>query len=337
MSLGRRHAVTLALVVSGCQRISAQKVRVEKGGRVSPIISETCPGLALPCLLLLVKSRYMVAQTKRLVALLTFFSLLLCATYLLATYRLPISNRTFSGGWQAPSLPEMTAVQSATAETDLNGLLKANKAEALSRLFASDTAARKDVVVIMGNEAGDTDSMASAILLAHLLSHPANTGGRTIRDSLKLPEDTLFTPLMQFPRKDLRLRGENEMLLHLLDVDPSSLLFLDDLPQDRSRLLAGGDHVKLALTDHPSLSKTWEPYDEFSKRVVAVIDHHADDGSHKNAPLRVLMGPGAGQVGSAVSVVVDLFSDKGKELKLSTKLADLALAAVLIDTDDVSG
>lgn len=279
----------------------------------------------------------MVAQTKRLVALLTFFSLLLCATYLLATYRLPISNRTFSGGWQAPSLPKMTAVQSATAETDLNGLLKTNKAEALSRLFASDAAARKDVVVIMGNEAGDTDSMASAILLAHLLSHPANAGGRTIRDSLKLPEDTLFTPLMQFPRKDLRLRGENEMLLHLLDVDPSSLLFLDDLPQDRSRLLAGGDHVKLALTDHPSLSKTWEPYDEFSKRVVAVIDHHADDGSHKNAPLRVLMGPGAGQVGSAVSVVVDLFSDKGKELKLSTKLADLALAAVLIDTDDVSG
>lgn len=283
----------------------------------------------------------MVAQTKRLVVLLTFLSFVLCATYLLATYRLPISNRVYTGSWQAPSASLSKVViagPTATDKMDLNGLLKTNRDEALSRLGVSDASAPKgSVVIVMGNEAGDTDSMASAILLAHLLSHSSDyPSARKIRDKLALPADTLFAPLMQFPRKDLRLRGENEMLLHLFNVDQTSLLFLDDLPGEKSGLLAGSDHVKIALTDHPSLSKSWQPYDEFSNRVVAVVDHHADDGSHREAPLRILMGPGAGQVGSATSVIVDLFSEGGKELKLSSKLADLALAAILIDTDDVS-
>lgn len=181
------------------------------------------------------------------------------------------------------------------------------------------------IMLIMGNEAGDTDSMASAVLLSHLLS----SGGS---HSNAFPRSTTFVPLIQQQRRDLPLRAENQFLLSLLHISPADLLFMDDLPPldslRRSDLLLG-------LTDHPRLSANWQPYDYFESRVELVVDHHADDGAHKQAKLRVLKGPGNGAVGSASSVVVDLFKGEKQIEQLAPSLADLALAAILIDTDNL--
>ena len=89
------------------------------------------------------------------------------------------------------------------------------------------------------------------------------------------------------------------------------------------------------MVDHPKLSSAWQPYDVFEKRVEVVIDHHADDGAHKDAKIRILRGPGNGAIGSAASVVVDEFKESEEMKQLPEPLADLALAAILIDTDNL--
>ena len=182
--------------------------------------------------------------------------------------------------------------------------------------------------IIMGNEAGDTDSLASSALLAHLL-----TTSRNSTHSRHFPASSTFVPLMQLPRKDLRLRSENDLLLSVLQLDPTDILFLDDLPELEKMLRSD---IQLGLTDHPQLSAFWQPYDQFVQKVQIVVDHHADDGAHKEAKLRVLRGPEKGAIGSAVSVVVDLFKETEEMQQIERPLADLGLAAVLIDTDDVS-
>lgn len=208
---------------------------------------------------------------------------------------------------------------------NLSDELNQKKKSFLGRFNKSPSDNDSNVVLIMGNEAGDTDSFASAILLSHLLS----TSDR-FRD--RFPKETQFVPLMQIYRKDLALRAENEYLLDLFHIDQHDLLFLDDLPglQDMER-----NGISLGLTDHPSLSGYWQPSSVFAEKVQVLVDHHADAGSHKSAALRVLMGPENGAVGSACSVVVDLFQGDQSLKNLSTALVDFALAAILIDTDDL--
>jgi exopolyphosphatase len=210
-----------------------------------------------------------------------------------------------------------------TTSFSLSTSLAEKKRALLDRLLQPSNDS-SPIVVIMGNEAGDTDSLASSILLSHLLS-------RT--DSKLFPPSTTFVPLSQLPRDDLKLRSENEMLLSLLHLESKDLLFLDDLPS-LDKLLRSD--IFFGLTDHPQLSSYWQPYDRFIKKVEIVVDHHADDGAHKDAKVRVLKGPGHGAVGSAVSVVVDMFKDTKDMQELPSQLADLGLAAILIDTDDVS-
>jgi exopolyphosphatase len=183
------------------------------------------------------------------------------------------------------------------------------------------------IVIIMGNEAADTDSLASSILLSHLLSTSQTS------ESSKFPSSTSYVPLAQLPRADLKLRAENEMLLSILQVNATGVLFLDDLPS-MDKLLRSD--IFLGITDHPQLSNLWQPYDTFAEKVQVLVDHHADAQAHKEAKVRILMGPENGAIGCAVSVVVNMFKETAAIQELPSQLADLSLAAILIDTDDVS-
>ncbi|UZJ53870.1 hypothetical protein CBS101457_003190 [Exobasidium rhododendri] len=214
-----------------------------------------------------------------------------------------------------------------TAPFSLSTSLRDKKAAILERLSQPPNDAAP-FVIIMGNEAGDTDSLASSILLSHLLSSSPLKSTQLS----KFSRSTTFVPLSQLPRADLKLRAENEMLLSLSQMDASDLLFLDDLPS-QDKLLRSD--VFFGLTDHPQLSNYWQPYEQFVQRVEVVVDHHADEGAHEHAKLRVIKGPNNGAVGSAVSVVVDLFKDEEGIKHLHHQLADLSLAAILIDTDDL--
>ncbi|GBE83411.1 DHH phosphoesterase [Sparassis crispa] len=162
--------------------------------------------------------------------------------------------------------------------------------------------------VVMGNEAGDLDSLASAIAYAYyagVVSKHAPT-----------------IPLVQTPREDLHLRAENLHALALAGVDPALLLTISDLPSSSSS--SPFPSTKFVLVDHNRLAPA---FSHPSARVVAVVDHHADEGLYADtADPRLIEVP----TGSCASIVARLLQHTG--MRIPRELATLLLCSILVDT-----
>ncbi|KAH9990241.1 hypothetical protein BJV74DRAFT_922084 [Russula compacta] len=156
----------------------------------------------------------------------------------------------------------------------------------------------------MGNEAGDLDSLASAIAYAWYSTR--HLGQPTV-------------PLLQTPREDISLRAENLYALEFGGVDPAHLLTRDELAPDSPPA------VKYALLDHNTLSGRFAA-DE-NACVVAIVDHHVDEGHHLDASPRIVEVP----TGSCSSLVARLIQKEWPE-GMSRAVARLLLCAVLSDT-----
>ncbi|KAI0342519.1 DHH phosphoesterase [Trametopsis cervina] len=164
--------------------------------------------------------------------------------------------------------------------------------------------------VAMGNEAGDLDSLASATAFAWYRSAVEN-----------IPT----VSLCQTPRSELRLRAENLHALELAGFDPSnpSILCIDELP-----ITSPFPSTSFALVDHNHLLPRFS-HDNPEARVVAVIDHHEDEGFHREtAEPRIVTVP----AGSASSLVAQFLQSRCGD-QLPSELAMLLLCGVLIDTD----
>ncbi|RXK37980.1 hypothetical protein M231_04766 [Tremella mesenterica] len=170
--------------------------------------------------------------------------------------------------------------------------------------------------VVMGNEAGDLDSLASSISYAYLSS-------------------TFFSrstiPLVLTAPEHMSLRLENLHALQLASLSPSVLLHSSQLPCPPADLTARGVHF--VLVDHNSLLP------QFGHGAVdVIIDHHVDEGNHPSAQRLITT------TGSCSSLVVKYFrrpwqdhiptsDDKGQDAKLvDTGVATLLLAAMVVDT-----
>ncbi|KAI0046791.1 DHH phosphoesterase [Auriscalpium vulgare] len=184
-----------------------------------------------------------------------------------------------------------------TTSTDLAHFLHLQKVNYFKAVEQGQV--RRQWTIVMGNEAGDLDSLASAVAYAwYATSH------------LK----QLTIPLIQTARADLRLRAENLHALQLAGVPPDRLLTSDDLPSAPAE--------KFALVDHNVLAAS------FTGHVVAVVDHHADEGQHLDAKPRIIEVP----TGSCSSLVARLFEREWKE-GVTPEIARLLFSAVLVDTN----
>ncbi|KAJ1301146.1 hypothetical protein OPQ81_003558 [Rhizoctonia solani] len=172
--------------------------------------------------------------------------------------------------------------------------------------------------IVMGNEAGDLDSCASALAhsyFATILDHK-----RTIA-------------LIQTPRADLSLRAENLLAYELahLDKNGSDLLTIDEITasvqlEDLLTSYALVDHNKLLpkfLAKEGPLAST--------ERVTSIFDHHEDERAHLEANPRIIH-----PAGSCASILTDYFKPR---LPPSPTLGDaitdvysLLLSAIMIDT-----
>jgi exopolyphosphatase len=114
-------------------------------------------------------------------------------------------------------------------------------------------------------------------------------------------------------------------------------LHLEDLPVDPAQLAEKG--ISFALVDHNSLLPPFQSSDpsiHAEDPVVAIIDHHADDGNHIHASPRLIQIP----TGSTTSLVTTYFQDawqraihSGDEATVPpSELATLLLSGILIDT-----
>ncbi|KAJ1655467.1 Exopolyphosphatase, partial [Dispira simplex] len=169
--------------------------------------------------------------------------------------------------------------------------LRANLDRAVSSIVSGDYT---NLVLVMGNESADLDSMVSAITYAYwryISSLNTNTQ----------QGDTVVVPLIDIPEQDFRIRPETERVLQQTSgLDPNHLVFNDNphIQQLFNALKSSEncDNVHVFLVDHPSPNSD----NKFlSKCVRGILDHHEDDrkiNGTKIAPRWVSM------VGSATSL-----------------------------------
>lgn len=138
-------------------------------------------------------------------------------------------------------------------------------------------------------------------------------------------QQTPTVPLIQTPHPDLHLRAENLHALSLAGFDGAhpDLLCVDDLPPPPL------PSHRFALVDHNRLHPTFARADP-AAHVVAVVDHHADEGCHLDAAPRIVAVP----TGSAASLVANVLRDgcAAASVAVPRELATLLLCAILVDT-----
>ncbi|VDB83162.1 unnamed protein product [Peniophora sp. CBMAI 1063] len=224
---------------------------------------------------------------------------------------------------KSPSTPTGPSAGAAPGARDLAQFLDYQK---VSYRRAVEQHQARQWSVVMGNEAGDLDSLASAIAYAWYATNHLQQ---------------LTVPLVQIDREDFALRAENLHALESAGIDPTILLTADEIPAPSGETYALVDHNKLdsrfALVSFPAASGSslshgsnhstpGSPISAESK-VVAIVDHHADEGVHLDANPRIVE-----QSGSCASLVTRLFSSI-PNYTIPPELAVLLLSAITIDTN----
>lgn len=164
--------------------------------------------------------------------------------------------------------------------------------------------------VTVGNESCDLDSMVSALAYAHHLSQV-------------LGEKGVSVPFLQCRRADFVLRTEAVWLFKELKIDPSKLLFMEDLPPER---MSSVRQLSLVLVDHHLPASSFQA---LAASITEAIDHHQKSGPE--VTWKTTIEP----VGSCCTLVAErLFAESN--YKMEGTVASLLLAAILLDTANLS-
>ncbi|CAE6474711.1 unnamed protein product [Rhizoctonia solani] len=211
----------------------------------------------------------------------------------------------------------------------------------------------------MGNEAGDLDSLTSAIAWAFYLAHEnmddtslKGKKGKGKKGKHHNPKERPVVPLLQTEEDAIDLRPENKLALREygnMRRGHADILTIDELPLPPSEISPYLDGIY--LVDHNRLRSDWG--EAGAKKVKGVLDHHNDLELYPDAKPRVIEP--AGSCASLVAHEILQLWDKDKEdqvyneqecvdktaLKqkqhptdIPTELADLLLAVIALDTDD---
>jgi exopolyphosphatase len=166
---------------------------------------------------------------------------------------------------------------------------------------------------VMGNESADLDSIVSSISYAYLL-----------QDSLP---NELYIPLLNIERNELALRKDALYLFQLFDVNPDTILFLDDnVPMEQ---LFEQQRLRLNLVDHNTLKPRQA---HLSAAVERIVDHHADE--NREYPLVRKEDKLVTVAGSNATLIAEKFIAAGDNI-ISPELATFLLGPILIDTSNL--
>jgi exopolyphosphatase len=162
------------------------------------------------------------------------------------------------------------------------------------------------VHLVVGNEAADLDSMASALMLAWC---------KSVEDA-----EALYVPWIPIPRADFKLRTEAHYLFAECGVPLEKLLFVEDVDP---AALAGKRRLHLVLVDHNKLAPALAGLDA---EVEEIVDHHADEKLYPHAKQRQIE-----PVGSAATLVAERILAAAAD-RLEPAHAKLLLGTILLDT-----
>lgn len=167
--------------------------------------------------------------------------------------------------------------------------------------------------VVVGNPAGDADSIISSLSLAyvdHLTGEKPNK-----------------SPIVSVSRADLPLRRETVLLLGMMQVSTQALTYLDDLP-------SAMHDSSVTLVDHNKLL-----YSQLEgSKVAEILDHHMDEQAHDHVvgELRNIAFEGSSAlVGSACTLIAErLLQSSPREIPSDLALG--LLGVILLDTVNMS-
>lgn len=229
---------------------------------------------------------------------------------------------------------------------------------------------------VIGNEAGDADSILSAIGLAYVLqleqkyftdTEIHGTPMSVSNTDLPLGEDfhgkvihQYSFPVISIPRNDMKLRRDVTLLLALCRISSlHEFIYIDDVltedkehmslslsplfKQDEGENQTYFDLLQLTLVDHNKIrSSLWHLHD----RVGQIWDHHCDEGFHTQVNLRNIAFDSTSMtalVGSTCTLVTEELERVLRSCKGSTNFLDVdpalglaLLGVILIDTMNMS-
>jgi exopolyphosphatase len=178
--------------------------------------------------------------------------------------------------------------------------------------------------IIVGNQAGDCDSIISALTYAYIQQHyqqvqlqnalcDPSTSSLQLVTPKKYPPDEnmdnstiIYIPLIPFPREDMILRRDVTLLLEHCGVQNlQKLLFVND-PIVTDYVLQPKHLEGITLVDHNKLQAN--PYlrdHSLSRYVVEILDHHLDEGEHTETVINrnIAFHNGLPSVGSCCTLV----------------------------------
>jgi exopolyphosphatase len=124
--------------------------------------------------------------------------------------------------------------------------------------------------IVVGNEAGDADSIVSALVWAFVKSNLIDDGAAT----------EALTPVVSITKNDIETqRPETKLLLKLAKIPIESLIYVDD-PKIRDN---DSNPLRVTLVDHNRLTLPLK-----NAQVIEILDHHADLGAHPEAATRII-------------------------------------------------
>ncbi|KAK7206691.1 hypothetical protein BZA70DRAFT_288160 [Myxozyma melibiosi] len=187
------------------------------------------------------------------------------------------------------------------------------------------TAAQR-ILLVTGNESADLDSFTSSLIFAYLTAtHPTPT--------FKDRSYSSVIPIVNIPREEVSIRPELLFLLSTLSIPESDVICKDEF---LASLSTASENVDVVVLDHNNLLS--DLGEKFSSRVVGILDHHVDEGLHKDAEPRVIA-----PVGSCTTLVVSYYKDyftskpdTDEQAKLVSDVARLALAPIVVDTANLT-
>eukprot|EP00533_Pseudo-nitzschia_delicatissima_P015594 CAMPEP_0197268614 /NCGR_PEP_ID=MMETSP1432-20130617/4281_1 /TAXON_ID=44447 /ORGANISM="Pseudo-nitzschia delicatissima, Strain UNC1205" /LENGTH=446 /DNA_ID=CAMNT_0042733685 /DNA_START=135 /DNA_END=1475 /DNA_ORIENTATION=+ len=182
--------------------------------------------------------------------------------------------------------------------------------------------------LIIGNEAGDADSILSAIGLAYVKALQASTDGHD--------RNKLFVPVVSIPAENLKVqRPETTFLL-------SDCAGMENVKADVNDLIAIDQHdllpkqATLTLTDH----NFFRGKAGFDWVVTEIVDHHSDEGKHSDtcpsSKRNIAFEDSKALVASTTTLVAEEFYATAGTDKIPPSLAILLLGTMLIDSINMS-
>lgn len=184
------------------------------------------------------------------------------------------------------------------------------------------------VAVTIGNEAGDADSIVSALTYAYVL-HKSGSA---------LAAGGAILPVVSVPRDALRLRTETTALLKRAGVAMDDLVCVDEVNLEA---LHERGHLRLFLMDH---NEPRAAHAALEGSVVSIVDHHRDggrcpqvEGSLRNIAFTApdAAGIGAATAGSTCSLVAEAAEAAGMG-ELCPQASLLLTGVILLDTANMS-